>query len=130
MTRQEKTDIFLLACFVVSLGVYVAIFASAFVELPLNIRPWHQWLLLFFHFVPLFFLQLLMCHMPGPAWHRVLPLALFLVPAVLFALCTGGALMGWILAGFWCVAPLLSCLCGWLVWGLVCLARRLRKPRA
>ena len=128
MTRQEKTDLFLLACFVVSLGVYVAIFASAFVELPLNIRPWHQWLLLFFHFVPLFFLQLLMCHMPGPAWHRVLPLALFLVPAVLFALCTGGMALGWMLAGLWCLAPLLGCALGWLVWGISRLFCRRRTP--
>lgn len=125
MLKQNKIDLVLLGCFLAALAAYAVIFGSAFLELPLNISPWHQFLLLFFHFVPTFFLQLLMCHMTGPAWRFALPPAMFLVPALVFALCTGGQLLGWVLAGFWCLAPLLGCALGWLVWGVALLVRRL-----
>ena len=125
MLKQNKIDLVLLGCFLAALAVYAVIFGSAFLELPLNISPWHQFLLLFFHFVPTFFLQLLMCHMTGPAWRFALPPAMFLVPALVFALCTGGQWLGWVLTGFWCIAPLLGCALGWLVWGVALLVRRL-----
>lgn len=125
MLKQNKIDLVLLGCFLAALAVYAVIFGSAFLELPLDISPWHQFLLLFFHFVPTFFLQLLMCHMTGPAWRFALPPAMFLVPALVFALCTGGQLLGWVLASFWCLAPLLGCALGWLVWGVALLVRRL-----
>lgn len=127
MMKQNKADLVLLGCFVAALAVYAVIFCSAFLELPLNISPRHQFLLLFFHFVPAFFLQLLMCHMSGPAWRLALPPAMFLVPALVFVACTGGQLLGWLLAGFWCLAPLLGCALGWLVWGVILLVRRLRR---
>ena len=128
MMKQNKVDLVLLGCFLLALVAYVLIFGSAFLELPLNISPWHQFLLLSFHLVPTFFLQLLMCHVTGPAWRLALPPAMFLVPALVFALCTGGQMLGWVLAGFWCIAPLLGCALGWLVWGAVLLVRRLRRP--
>lgn len=128
MLKQNKADLVLLGCFLAALAAYAVIFGSAFLKLPLNISPWHQFLLLFFHFIPAFFLQLLICHMGGPAWRFALPPAMFLVPALVFALCTGGQLLGWVLAGVWCLAPLLGCALGWLVWGVVLLARRLRRP--
>lgn len=129
MMKQDRTDRILLGCFLASLVGYLVIFVSAFVELPLNISPLHQLLLMFFHFIPQFFLQLLVCRLEGPAWRFALPWALFLVPAFVFVAVTGGAGLAWILAGAWCVAPTLGCALGWLVWGLGCLARRLRKPR-
>lgn len=104
------------------------IFVSAFAELPLNISPLHQVLLMFFHFIPQFFLQLLVCRLEGPAWRFALPFALFLIPALVFVLCTGGAGLGWVLAGGWCVAPLSGCALGWLVFGITRLVHRLRRP--
>ena len=54
--KQDRTDRILLGCFLVSLVVYLVIFVSAFAELPLNISSLHQVLLMFFHFIPQFFL--------------------------------------------------------------------------
>lgn len=54
---MRRTDQWLLGCFAVTMAVYTA----AFSDLPLNIPPWHQLLLLYFHAFPMFFLQLLLC---------------------------------------------------------------------
>ena len=122
MLKQNKIDLVLLGCFLAALAVYAVIFGSAFLELPLNISPWHQFLLLFFHFVPTFFLQLLMCHMTGPAWRFALPPAMFLVPALVFALCTGGQLLGWVLAGFCWAVPWAGWSGAWPFWCAGCAA--------
>lgn len=128
--KQNRIDLILLGCFLVTLVAYGVIFASAFLELPLNISPWHQFLLLFSHLIPTFFLQLLVCHIQGPAWRFALPPAMFLVPALVFAACTGGMALGWMLAGLWCLAPMLGCILGWLVWGVSRLFCRRRTPES
>ena len=58
---MRRTDQWLLGCFAVTMAVYTAAFTAAFSDLPLNIPPWHQLLLLYFHAFPMFFLQLLLC---------------------------------------------------------------------
>ena len=63
-----KTDKILLTLFLMSLAAYLVIFLSAFWDLPLNIPPWHQGLLLYFHSIPMFFLQLLLCRLAKPHW--------------------------------------------------------------
>lgn len=126
--KKDRTDRILLGCFLVSLAVYLVIFVSAFAELPLNISSLNQLLLMFFHFIPQFFLQLLVCRLEGPVWRFALPFALFLIPALVFVLCTGGAGLGWVLAGGWCMAPLSGCALGWLVFGITRLVHRLRRP--
>ena len=57
---MRRTDQWLLGCFAVTMAVYTAAFTAAFSDLPLNIPPWHQLLLLYFHAFPMFFLQLLL----------------------------------------------------------------------
>lgn len=126
--EHNPTDRILWVCFGLTMVVYVAVFASAFWELPLNIPNWHQGLLLYFHFVPAFFWQLALCRMTGPRWRFLLPLLLLAVPVLVFVAVADWDLRAWVLAGFWCIAPLLGCALGWLVWGVVLLARRLRRP--
>lgn len=58
---MDKTDKILLTLFLMSLAAYLVIFLSAFWDLPLNIPPWHQGLLLYFHSIPMFFLQSACC---------------------------------------------------------------------
>ena len=57
---MDKTDKILLTLFLMSLAAYLVIFLSAFWDLPLNIPPWHQGLLLYFHSITMFFLKLLL----------------------------------------------------------------------
>ena len=73
MTRADKA---LAVLFTATLAVYLVIFGTAFADLPLRIPPWHQLLLLYFHFFPMCFLQLLLCRRgscggcwsPWPCW--------------------------------------------------------------
>ena len=65
------------------MAVYTAAFAAAFPDLPLNIPPWHQLLLLYFHAFPMFFLQLLLCRRARAVWRLLVPLALLAVPGVI-----------------------------------------------
>ena len=81
---MDKTDKILLTLFLMSLAAYLVIFLSAFWDLPLNIPPWHQGLLLYFHSIPMFFLQLLLCRLAKPHWRLFAPLMLLLVPGLVF----------------------------------------------
>ena len=80
---MRRTDQWLLGCFAVTMAVYTAAFTAAFSDLPLNIPPWHQLLLLYFHAFPMFFLQLLLCRRARAVWRLLVPLALLAVPGVL-----------------------------------------------
>lgn len=90
-----KTDKILLTLFLMSLAAYLVIFLSAFWDLPLNIPPWHQGLLLYFHSIPMFLLQLLLCRLAKPHWRLFAPLMLLLVPGLVFVGSAGWAVLGW-----------------------------------
>ena len=115
---MRRTDQWLLGCFAVTMAVYTAAFAAAFSDLPLNIPPWHQLLLLYFHAFPMFFLQLLLCRRARAVWRLLVPLALLAVPGVLFLSAAGWMVMGWFLLLWWCAAPLLGSALAWLVWAV------------
>lgn len=125
--KHSPADRILWVLFWLTMAAYAVVFGSAFSELPLNIPNWHQGLLLYFHFVPAFFLQLSLCRMTGPRRRFLLPVLLLAVPVLVFVAVADWALMAWVLAGFWCIAPLLGCALGWLVWGVILLVRRLRR---
>ena len=99
---MDKTDKILLTLFLMSLAAYLVIFLSAFWDLPLNIPPWHQGLLLYFHSIPMFFLQLLLCRLAKPHWRLFAPLMLLLVPGLVFVGSAGWAVLGWVLFLYWC----------------------------
>ena len=105
---MRRTDQWLLGCFAVTMAVYTAAFTAAFSDLPLNIPPWHQLLLLYFHAFPMFFLQLLLCRRARAVWRLLVPLALL----------AGWMVMGWFLLLWWCAAPLLGSALAWLVWAV------------
>ena len=119
-----KTDKILLTLFLMSLAAYLVIFLSAFWDLPLNIPPWHQGLLLYFHSIPMFFLQLLLCRLAKPHWRLFAPLMLLLVPGLVFVGSAGWAVLGWVLFLYWCAAPAAGCILAWVVWGTGKLGRR------
>ena len=124
MTRADKA---LAVLFTATLAVYLVIFGTAFADLPLRIPPWHQLLLLYFHFFPMCFLQLLLCRQAGVLWRLLVPLALLAVPGAVFLNTAGWMVMGWILFLWWCIAPALGSALGWLLWAAL-LRKRGRTP--
>lgn len=114
-TVFRKGDKVLLIAFVISMVAYILIFAFAFAELPLNIPPWHQFLLLCFHFIPMFFLQLLLCRYATLCWKLLIPLILLVVPGILFLSKAEWDIIGWFIFLFWCVAPILGSAFAWIV---------------
>ena len=113
---KEKSNQLLLLLFLLSFVIYAVIFAAAFAELPLNIPPWHQFLLLYFHCIPMFFLEWLLCRTAKLRWRLLLPLIPLVLVGIWFLSTAEWYLMAWILFGVWCVAPLTGCLAGWIVW--------------
>lgn len=129
-TAGQKANAILLGIFSVSMAAYAVIFGSAFAELPLNIPPWHQLLLLCFHFIPMFFLQLLLCRRARLRWRLLIPPVLLAVPGFFFLMAAEWDVRGWILFLFWCAAPVLGCVLAWAVWaaGRIVTGRRRSAP--
>ena len=113
---KQKSNRILLALCIFFFVLYAIIFGVAFADLPLNIPPWHQFLLLYFHFVPMFFLELLLCRTAKLRWRLLVPLIPLILVGLWFLSTAEWYLMAWILFGIWCVPPLLGCLAGWVVW--------------
>lgn len=120
----ERSSRILSALFLVTMAVYVVIFAAAFAELPINIGPLHQCLLLYFHFIPMFLLELLLCKLARPVWRIFVPMIILAIPVLIFAAVAEFHVIAWILAGSWCIAPAAGSLLACLVWYL---NRRLKK---
>lgn len=121
---QRKSDKVLLAFCIVFFAVYCVIFFSAFSELPLNISPWHEKLLRFFHFVPMFFLELLLCRIATLKWRLIIPAIPLLLIGLWFLIQAEWYVMGWILFLAWCIPPVLGCMTAYVVF-VIC--RKLKK---
>lgn len=122
---RTKADRFLLGAAIAAGAVYLAIFITAFSDLPLRISPPHQLLLLGFHAIPLFCWQLLLCR-TAKGWRRIAPPLLALaVPVLVFVAVCGFQTMAWYLAAIWAAAPLAAVALAWLAW----LVGRLYKQR-
>lgn len=115
---ENKSDKLLLVLCILSFTVYAVIFGSAFAELPLNIPSWHQGLLLFSHFIPMFFLELLLCRTAKFRWRLIVPLIPLLLVGIWFLSLAEFYLMAWIFFLFWCIPPLLGCLTALGIWAI------------
>ena len=120
-----KGNAVLLSLTLITFAAYAVIFAAAFADLPMSIPPWHQLLLLYAHFIPMFLLELLLCRTAKVKWRILLPAVLLAVPGLWFVASAEWYAMAWVLAGWWCAAPVLGCLTAWAVWTL---SRRLKRP--
>lgn len=123
---KRTADRVLFALFLVSFAAYCAVFLSTFARLPLNISSLHQGLLLFAHFIPAFFLELLLCRIAAFPWRLLLPALPLLAAGLWFLSRAEWYLMAWVLFLFWCIAPLAGCLTAQLVFAI---SRRLKKRR-
>lgn len=117
MNRIKNDKILLTLCILFFIG-YAVIFVSAFSELPLNVPLWHQGLLLYGHFFPMFFLELLLCSTAQVRWRIFLPVALLLLPGLWFLSASEWYMMAWILFLLWCIPALLGCLVAWAIWAI------------
>ena len=79
-------------------------------------------LLVWFHSVPCFFLQLLVCRVAGRAVARLIPVFLLLGPAACFAaasfITTGWNSLGWGFLLCLCIAPAVAYALAWAVYGI------------
>lgn len=116
--RWNRTDLVLLLLTLVTFAAYAVILVTAFWDLPLDIPPEHQFLLLYAHGIPMFSLQLLLCRRAKWGWRLLLPAILLAVPGVWFLAKAQWYLLAWVLVGWWCVAPAAGCLLAWMVWGV------------
>ena len=116
--KRCKLDLILWAVFAVSMAAYVVVFATAFAELPLNIPSWHQGLLLYFHAVPLFSLQMLLCRRAKLCFKILAPLGMLAIPGSVFLHVAQWEAMAWILYLCWCMAPVLGCALAWAIWAI------------
>lgn len=116
--RWNKTDRVLLAFTLVTFAAYAVILVTAFWDLPLDIPPEHQFLLLYAHCIPMFFLELLLCRRAKWAWRLLLPILLLAIPGVWFLAAAEWYLLAWFMVGWWCVAPAAGCLLAFIVWGV------------
>lgn len=116
---MNKTDRIWLCSFAITLIVYLLIFISCFTEIPINRPTWHIRLLLYFHIIPMFCLQLLLCRRARVRWRLMIPIILLAVPGFIFLNSIDWDIGGWIFFLIWCVAPLLGCMVAWVVWGVM-----------
>ena len=121
---QRKSDKVLLVLCIGFFAVYCVIFLSAFSVLPLNIAPWHEKLLRFFHFIPMFFLELLLCRIATPKWRFIIPAIPLVLMGLWFLSHAEWYTLGWILFLAWCIPPALGCLTAFMVF-VIC--RKLKK---
>lgn len=126
--RWNRTDLALLLLTLVTFAAYAVILATAFWDLPLDIPPEHQFLLLYAHCIPMFFLELLLCRRANWAWRLRLPVLLLAIPGVWFLATAEWYLLAWVLVGWWCVAPAAGCLLAWMVWGVQQCMRHRKRP--
>ena len=113
-----KGNAVLLSLTLITFAAYAVVLVTAFWDLPLDIPTWHQLLLLYAHFIPMFLLELLLCRTAKLKWRILLPAVLLAVPGLWFVASAEWYAMAWFLAGWWCVAPVLGCLAAWAVWAI------------
>ena len=113
-----KGNAVLLSLTLITFAAYAVIFAAAFADLPMSIPPWHQLLLLYAHFIPMFLLELLLCRTAKARWRILLPAVLLLLTGFWLVASAEWHAMAWFLAGWWCAAPVLGCLAAWAVWAI------------
>lgn len=100
----------------VTAAVYAAVFLSTFLHLPISISIWHQALLFYFHFIPMFLLQLLLCRTRSTPVCIFLPLGILAGVGLVWLCLTQWTVMGWALFGYWCIAPVMGCALAWVVY--------------
>ena len=123
---KESTNRVLSRLCWVTAAVYAVVFVSAFWHLPIDIPVWHQALLIYFHFIPMFLLQLVLCRTRSIPVRILLPLGILAGVGLVWLCLAEWSIIGWALFIYWCTAPVIGCAVAWVVYGAGCL---LREPQ-
>lgn len=113
---KETTNRVLFRLCWVTAAVYVAIYIVGLCYLPITISIWFQAHFFYFHFIPMFLLQLLLCRTRSILVCILLPLGILAGVGLVWLCLTQWTLMGLVLFGYWCIAPILGCAVAWLVY--------------
>lgn len=108
----------------VTAAIYVAIYISSFWHLPIHVYTWQLSLLIYFHFIPMFLFQLLLCRTRSIPVSIFLPLGILAGIGLVWLCLTQWTVMGWALFGYWCIAPVMGCALAWVVYGTGYLIRK------
>lgn len=123
---KESTNRVLSRLCWVTAAIYVVIYVAAFWDLPIDIPVWHQALLIYFHFIPMFLLQLVLCRTRSIPVRILLPLGILAGVGLVWLCLAEWSIIGWALFIYWCTAPVIGCAVAWVVYGAGCL---LREPQ-
>lgn len=113
---KESTNRVLSRLCWVTAAIYVVIYVAAFWHLPIHVYIWHQGLLFYFHFIPMFLLQLVLCRTRSTPVCILLPLGILAGVGLVWLCLTEWTVMGWALFGYWCIAPVMGCALAWVVY--------------
>ena len=127
---KNRTNQILLIAFVLTLAAYLVMFADCFSRFPIDASPLLQFLILHFHAIPMFLIQLLLFRLSKPWWWKLLPFLPMLVVGLVFLRIAEWHILGWILVLWWCTAPAVGCALTWAAYGLyrVCQRRDTHVP--
>lgn len=123
-TWNPNTNRILFRLLWVTAAVYAVVFVSAFWDLPIDIPVWHQALLIYFHVIPMFLLQLVLCRTRSIPVRLFLPLGILVGVGLVWLCLTGFHLIAWYLYAYWCMAPVTGCAVAWVVYGAGYLVQR------
>ena len=121
---KNRTDKILLAAFVLTLAAYLVMFADCFSQFPISASPLLQFLILHFHAIPMFLIQLLLFRLSKPWWWKLVPFLPMLMVGLAFLRIAEWYILAWILVLWWCAAPAVGCALAWAVYGLHRLYKR------
>ena len=98
---KDRTNQILLIAYVLTLAAYLVMFVDCFSRFPIDASPLLQFLILHFHAIPMFLIQLLLFRLP------------MLVVGLAFLRIAEWHILGWILVLWWWAAPVIGCTLAW-----------------
>lgn len=115
---KNRTGQILLIAFVLTLAAYLVMFAAFFSQFPISASPLLQFLILYFHAIPMLLIQLLLFRLSKPWRWKLLPFLPMLVVGLAFLRIAEWHILGWILVLWWCAAPAAGCVLAWAAYVL------------
>ena len=110
---KNRTGQILLIAFVLTLAAYLVMFVDCFSRFPIDASPLLQFLILHFHAIPMFLIQLLLFRLSKPWWWKLLPFLPMFVVGLAFLRIAEWHILGWSLVLWWCAAPIIGCTLAW-----------------
>lgn len=115
---KSKTNKILFCFLFFFFAVYIFAVVRCFVELPIDRPTWNIRLILYFHGIPMFFFQLLLCRLAKPCYRVLTPVILLAVVGCIFLSTVDWDAPGWLFFLIWSIFYVGGCAFAWIVWGV------------